>query len=329
MSAEPARFAIALLVTAAATALLAWTAPRIGWTDAPRAEDAARKRQRRPVPAVGGAAILIGLAAARGTFWVAGGNELWGRWLPAPPWCLASLLLLFAAGTWDDRAGLSPRGKFAAEVVALAPLALGALLEHGLAGALVLLLAGLVATNLLNTFDNADGALASLCALGFAPAAPLASAACLGFLPLNLDAGRARNRASGAPSAYLGDAGAFVLGYLVLLTPRSAGILVLPALDLARLTLVRWRAGSRPWIGDRRHLAHRLEACGLPRPVVAAVQCALAWPACALVARALARGDARAALLGILASAALYVLVLRIVRSPSGAVPCPSREGPE
>ena len=312
MSAESARFAIALLVTAGATALLARIAPRLGWTDAPRASEAARKRQLRPVPAVGGAAILIGLAAARVTFWEPGGGELWGRWLPAPAWCLASLLLLFAAGTWDDRAGLGPLPKLGAQVVALAPLVLGAWREHGTAGALALLGVALAASNLLNTYDNADGALGGLCALGFAPVAPSVSAACLGFLPLNLDAWRARNRPGGAPSAYLGDAGAFVLAYLVLLSPRSAGILVLPALDLARLALVRWRAGSWPWIGDRRHLAHRLEARGLARPLVVAVLCALAWPACALVARALAEGDARPAMIGVLLTSGLYALALRL-----------------
>ena len=311
MSAESARFAIALLATAGATALLARIAPRLGWTDAPRASEAARKRQLRPVPAVGGAAILIGLAAAGFTSWEPG-DELWGRWLPAPAWCLASLLLLFAAGTWDDRAGLGPLPKLGLQVVALAPLVLGAWREHGPAGALALLGVALAASNLLNTYDNSDGALGGLCALGFAPVAPPVCAACLGFLPLNLDAGRARNRPSGAPSAYLGDAGAFVLAYLVLLAPRSAGILVLPALDLARLALVRWRAGSRPWIGDRRHLAHRLEARGLARPLVVAALCALAWPACALVARALGEGDPRPAVIGVLVTSGLYALALRL-----------------
>ena len=325
-----AELALAGLVSACATAILARLAPRLGWTDDPRAAGAARKRQRRPVPAVGGAAILLALALSPLTPWQPLGEELWGRWLPSAPWCLASLLLVFAAGTWDDRAPLGPGRKVVAELVALAPLAAGAGLEHGAAGALALIGAGLVALNLLNTFDNADGALGSLCALGFAGVAPLVSAACLGFLPLNLDAERARNRASGAPSAYLGDAGAFVLAFLVVLAPRGAGLLVLPALDLSRLALVRWRSGSRPWIGDRRHLAHRLEARGLPRPLVAATQCALAWPACALVARALAVRDARLALVGVLATAALYALVLRVVpAAPSRAVPCPSQGGPE
>jgi hypothetical protein len=65
---------------------------------------------------------------------------------------------------------------------------------------------------------------------------------------------------------------------------------------------------------------------------VAATQCALAWPACALVARALAVGEALPALLGILASTGLYALALRIAPArsdTSAAVPCPSEGGPE
>lgn len=309
-----------LLGTATATALAtlacAWLAPRIGWTDTPRAADAARKRQRRPVPAVGGVALLLGLAWAPGTPWQGiaregSGSELWGHWLPAPVWGGATLLLLLAVGTLDDRAGLRAGQKALALLAALLPLACGAWSEHGALAALALLALGFAALNLLNTFDNADGALASLCALGFGGAAVHVSAACLGFLPLNLDAARARNRSSDAPSAYLGDAGAFVLAYLVLVHPRSAGVLVLPCFDLLRLALQRWRVGSRPWIGDRRHLAHRLEARGLSRLAVAVSQCVIAAPACVLGGFSGARGDARLAFLGVLATGLLFGLALR------------------
>jgi len=57
------RLCLVALVTGLATALFARVAPRIGWTDAPRAGDASRKCQRRAVPAVGGAALLVGQAA--------------------------------------------------------------------------------------------------------------------------------------------------------------------------------------------------------------------------------------------------------------------------
>ena len=186
-------------------------------------------------------------------------------------------------------------------------------------GGLALLALGFVALNALNTFDNADGCLASLCALGFAPAAPLATAACLGFLPFNLDAARQPERR--APSAYLGDSGAFVLGFLVLVNPGAAGVLLLPLLDLLRLAVARVRAGSRPWLGDRRHLAHRLAARGLGAPAVAVVQCVIAAPACLLVARGLAHAEARLALLGCAATAAAFACALRA--APEARVPAP------
>jgi UDP-GlcNAc:undecaprenyl-phosphate GlcNAc-1-phosphate transferase len=333
MSAGLARLLAAAATTALATAVLARLAPRLGWTDAPRAADAARKRQRRPVPAVGGVGILAGLLWTPEALLARPAGELWGGLLPAPAWGLATLFLALAAGTWDDRAPLGAGRKTLVLLLALAPLAAGAWLEHGPSAGLALLALGFLALNLLNTFDNADGALAGLCALGFAGAAAPVSAACLGVLPSNLDAARARNRASGAPSAYLGDAGAFALGVLVLLHPQSAGVLVLPLLDLLRLSLVRWRAGSRPWRGDRRHLAHRLAARGLARPRVALVQCALAAPACALGWLALERDEALLAGLGVLATAALFALALRAApeqsASPPPAVPCPPPGRPE
>ncbi|HEX6883964.1 MAG TPA: hypothetical protein VF530_11330, partial [Planctomycetota bacterium] len=128
-----------------------------------------------------------------------------------------------------------------------------------------------------------------------------------------------------------GDAGAFVLALLVVLVPAAAGILVLPGLDLARLGWVRWRAGSRPWRGDRRHLAHRLAGRGLGRSRVALVQCGLALPACLGVAAALARGAAAPAVLGGLATLVLYLLVLRLAPEEAlpARAPCPPGSGSE
>ena len=56
-----------------------------------------------------------------------------------------------------------------------------------------------------------------------------------------------------------------LLGALVLLVPAAWPALALPLFDLLRLSALRLARGSRPWIGDRRHLAHRLEAAGLSR----------------------------------------------------------------
>jgi UDP-GlcNAc:undecaprenyl-phosphate GlcNAc-1-phosphate transferase len=313
-----ARFLCVAAAAAVATALLARLAPKLGWTDAPEGAEAARKLQRCAVPCVGGAALLLALGCAGAEFLAPPPAELWGPWLPAAGWRLATLVGVFAVGAWDDRAGLAPGPKALAQLAALTPLVFGVARERGLGAGLVLLLGGVAALNLLNTFDNADGALTSLCALGFALTAPLVSAACLGFLPFNMDA--ARHGEGRAPSAYLGDSGAFVLAGLVLLEPLACGVLVLPALDLARLSVLRLRAGSRPWLGDRRHLAHRLAARGLSPAAVAVLQCLIAAPACVFGARALQHAEPWSALAGFGATLGAFVLALRAAPESSEVV---------
>jgi len=325
-----ARFLGVAAAAALATVLLARLAPRIAWTDAPSAADAGRKRQRRAVPTVGGAALLLALLAAPVTGFDAGELDSLAASWPEPRWLALSLAALLAVGTLDDRFALAPLSKSVLSLAACLPLAVGAAERGAPAWALALAVGAFGAGQVLNTFDNADGALAGLCAAGFLVPQPFVAAACLGFLPLNLDAGSARNRSAAAPSAYLGDAGAFVLGFLVLATPRAWGILWLPLLDLARLSWVRIAAGSRPWIGDRRHLAHRMQRRGLSPAAVAALQALLALPAVLLVDRAIATGSCGPALLGLGLSALGFALAVRASRDPAGraersadGVPCP------
>jgi len=61
--------------------------------------------------------------------------------------------------------------------------------------------------------------------------------------------------------------------------PAAWPALLLPALDLGRLVLVRVRLGLAPWQGDRRHLAHRLQARGLAPATVALALLAISLPA--------------------------------------------------
>lgn len=313
--------ALVALASLVATGLFARLAPRVGWTDAPRGDDAARKRQRRAVPAVGGLALALVLLP--GGALLEASPVAWGAVLPGEGVRALVLAAVLVVGALDDRRPLAPGPKSLAQLAALAPLAVAS--EHPGAG-LALLALGFLALNVLNTFDNADGALALTSALGFAAVSLPVSAALLGFLPLNLDAARAANRASRAPTAYLGDAGAFLLATLVLWRPEAAGILWLPFLDLARLTWVRWRAGSRPWLGDRRHLAHRLEARGVSRPATAVLLAAIGLPAMLAVPAASATGRPDLCAAGLGLTALLFGVALWRAPDP---VPCPEGRASE
>ena len=291
---------VAALVTLVTGALLAALAPRLGWSDGPGALGG-RKRQGTPVPTVGGAALLLGLAAGWALFDAAGrvpealtpGRGL-GRLLT--PWLGATATLFplgaccvaFLVGLADDLlpGGLRPRTKVLGQ--ALAGCVLGAPLlastvvptSAALAVLVAFALGAIAAANLLNTFDNADGAAGALGLLGLAATSPLLAAPVAGFLPLNLLCrARADQPAARVPLTYLGDAGSHLLGVLILITPAAWPVLLIPALDLGRLSVLRVRSGSRPWVGDRRHLAHRLEQRKLSRLAVPALLAALAAPA--------------------------------------------------
>ncbi|MEW6072695.1 MAG: hypothetical protein AB1726_08915 [Planctomycetota bacterium] len=315
---------VAVLVAAGATPVLALLARRIGWTDAAEGALAARKRQARPVPPVGGAALLLGIAAAlavepaaAGRFFLladAGAGELAGAGI--------SLVLLFAVGLLDDLrpGGWRPGPKLLLQAAALLPLAAVAGGRGGGAAGVAVLLGGLGAVNAANTFDVADGALGGVLFVGLLPASPLLAGALAGFLPWNLNARAARARPGEAgPTAYLGDAGSHLLGGLVLLHPPAWPALLLPLLDLARLSVVRARAGSRPWIGDRRHLAHRLAARGLSARALALALSAAALPATAAGWAAAAGGALLApAALGAALTAFLFLALLRVSRPAAG-----------
>jgi UDP-N-acetylmuramyl pentapeptide phosphotransferase/UDP-N-acetylglucosamine-1-phosphate transferase len=243
---------IAFAAAFAACGLLARVAPLDRPESAPQ-----RKLQREPVARVGGIVLALGIAAL---------------WPPRTPLALGAA---FAVGLADDLAprGLARPAKFALEALVCALFAW----EAPESGALAFVLAAL-ALAAANTFDNADGALGALACAGLAAPAPCLAAVLGGFLPWNLWI----RAPSGAPRAYLGDSGSHLIGLLLLADPRSAPFLVLPLLDLSRLSWLRWRSGSRPWIGDRRHLAHRLQARGLRPTAVALVLLAIAAPACLL-----------------------------------------------
>ena len=239
---EPLNSAAAVGASVAlfATYPLIRLARALDWQDAPGPSDHERKQQAQPVPVVGGAAILLGLFALG----------------DSGPWVWPPLLAAFFVGLVDDLlpGGLRPGLKVAGQA-GVGLVVAQSLFPGDMAQLLVCLVLVPLALNIWNTFDNADGAatgVGALCllSLGSPAAAPL-----LGFLPWNL-------RPRGAAAAYLGDSGSHLLGCLIILHPGAWPLMALPAMDLLRVSILRLRAGQPPWQGDRRHLAHRLEARG-------------------------------------------------------------------
>lgn len=295
---------IAVLVVSAGTSLLlvpivARLATRLEILDRP----AGYKGHARPTPLLGGiavaAATIVGLVAAS----ISTGT------LPVPSIqaLVAGAAVILAAGLVDDIRGLAPANKLAWQLAAagaagLALAMLGVHLDLFLTWArlpMILLTAVWVVgiTNALNLSDNMNGLCAGLGAiaavtlaalnwrngeLGVAAAAAALGGACLGFLPYNWP--RAR--------IFLGDTGSMFIGFLIAalsvmgVYTRGATIPVLavyapffllavPLLDSLLVVALRLRIGHPPWIGDRRHISHRLVRRGM-RPATAV---AVLWAA--------------------------------------------------
>jgi UDP-N-acetylmuramyl pentapeptide phosphotransferase/UDP-N-acetylglucosamine-1-phosphate transferase len=275
--------------TGAAALLLApallWWAARLGWLD-PRPGSALARKTQVPAAPVGGLAMALALAfglslssaEAPARLAAHGLGPEGARWLMAslefPPLLASlSLLLALALGCLDDlwREGLGPLAKLGGQAVAALPWTIlasetGYLGFEGSAAALLAGGAALAAMNLVNTWDNSDGAALSLGAVaGLAIGSPALLGASLGLLPWNL---RRPARPGPLPQLYLGDGGSHLLGMALAIEPAGLFVLIVPALDLLRLSIERPLRGSRPWIGDRRHLAHLLAQRGWPRPLV-------------------------------------------------------------
>jgi hypothetical protein len=264
---------IAAVAACVAVGLARGTAPLArarGWTDPrPAAPVLERKRGQLPVPFTG--AWSLGLGGLAGL--VAAG--LLGLSPASAGWCapdvdplLAGALLLGAAafGLADDLrpGGLPAAVQLGVQALLCAPLVV-------LWGAWIVPF-GLVVFAAVNTADHSDGWCAGFGTAAGLPTAPCLGGAALGFLGANLDRGL---RGARGPTAFLGDGGSNLLAMWLLMQPSLWPALVVPAADLARVSLERALRGHPPWRGDRSHLGQRLEAAGWPLSARLAVWAAL------------------------------------------------------
>jgi UDP-GlcNAc:undecaprenyl-phosphate GlcNAc-1-phosphate transferase len=294
-------------LAAVMTPLAARLARRWGVLDHP----GGYKAHVAPVPLLGGLAVALAtLAAMVAEF--ANGAALHLAGLGG---LAAGTVIILVGGLVDDRRGLGPRNKFALQLAAttaaglcltLLGVRLSLFLPWPPAPIIVLTVLWVVGiTNALNLLDNMDGLCAGIGAVAAAalaivnlrsgePTVALTAAAlagaCCGFLPYNWP--RAR--------IFLGDTGSMFIGFslaalsvmgvytrgaevpvLALFTPVC--LLGLPLLDTLSVIVLRWQAGHPPWVGDRRHISHRLVRRGLP-PATAVATLWMVSVACGIAA---------------------------------------------
>jgi UDP-GlcNAc:undecaprenyl-phosphate/decaprenyl-phosphate GlcNAc-1-phosphate transferase len=271
---------VGFVVAVVGTPVAAMIATRIGLVDRP----GPLKVHDRPIPYLGGAAVLTAIAAP-----VAG----------AHPYVLIPLVLAFAVGLVDDLGDLSPGARVAMEIgigvaAAFVP-AHREFLRVVLAVVVVVLL-----LNAINLLDGLDGLAASVgiaSAVGFAIVLSGASAE----LPLVLAGALAGFLVWNRPPArvYLGDAGSYLIGTALAIsmldalqrppaTAVGATLFVgFAAADTGVAILRRLRA-RRPLLhGDRGHVYDQLVDRGWP--AIGAVA-ALATAQAALTATGVAIG---------------------------------------
>ena len=260
-----------------ATALALWLTPRMreaalrfGIVDQP---DGRLKRQREPVPYLGGLAIYLAfLLALAATFGF--DREVLGMLLAG------SIVVL--VGLVDDLGQLGPWTKLAGQLVAVLVLVKSGLYVQltfvpvwaAIPLSVVWLLAACNAFNLIDIMDGLSAGTAVVAALALlaiadangnvASATVLASlaGACLGFLRFNFEPAR----------IYMGDTGSLFVGLTlgavamdnaytrenVLAAVAPALILGVPLFDMLFVMYVRYRRGLPVMLGSPDHVALRL-----------------------------------------------------------------------
>ena len=260
-------------------------------TDVVDRPNSLHKSHKKPVPYLGGVAIIIGVISisysaslfsdfTSNTFWLATS-------------VLGPALVLGLIGLWDDIKNLKPLPRFIAQSIAGVFTAVLLVVTETVGNPTGSKLFDSIFTifwvvgicNAINFFDNLDGgaagtvavssiALAYLALTGdqylVAALATVTAGATLGFLVWNKSPAK----------IYMGDAGALFLGVLIAtltirFNPSSSTsitsflvpilLLAIPILDTSIAVFSRLRRGLSPFQGGQDHLSHRLIRAGLSR----------------------------------------------------------------
>jgi UDP-GlcNAc:undecaprenyl-phosphate GlcNAc-1-phosphate transferase len=229
------------------------------------------KSHRRPVPYLGGTAILVVTFGLWAVSWVeTSPNHPYHQLLP-----LLFGTLILAVGTWDDIHPLSARRKFLLEVAVCTSYVLAV----GDSSPSMILLKSLFLVSLINAYNLIDVMDGLLCVLASIPivallAMPSGVSAVSQQQMLLLLMGVAVLFIFNKPPAviYTGDAGSLTLGFLigVWIIEASAsqdpfvkvslvGPLMIPILEVILIVTARLADGRSPFQGSPDHFALRLQ----------------------------------------------------------------------
>jgi UDP-GlcNAc:undecaprenyl-phosphate GlcNAc-1-phosphate transferase len=281
-------FVAAYLLVGALTPLMRKIAIATDVVDRP---NSSHKSHKKPVPYLGGVAIIIGVISVSYSASLLSDFTSTTFWLATS--VLGPALLLGLIGLWDDLRNLSPLPRFIAQSIAgiftstilILTNSVGNPTGSTIFDSIITIIWVVGICNSINFFDNLDGGAAGTVAissigLGYlaisgdqyliAALSIVTAGSTLGFLVWNKSPAK----------IYMGDAGALFLGVLLatltvrlqpttetqlgsLLTPIF--LLAIPILDTSVAVISRINRSISPFRGGQDHLSHRLIRSGLSR----------------------------------------------------------------
>jgi len=287
-------FIISYVLVGLLTPLMRKIALANGILDRP---NSAHKSHKKPVPYLGGVAIIIGVIVVSYLALIFS-NFTWSNfWLASS--VIGPALAMGLVGLWDDLRSLNPLPRFIGQSIAGLVVALFLVLNDNIGNptgiteldVLITVLWIVGICNSINFFDNLDGGAAGTAAITAISLTYLAitgdqyliaalsiviAGSTLGFLIWNKAPAR----------IYMGDAGALFLGVLLAtLTVRFKPstdnsissfaipvlLLAVPILDTTVAIFSRLRRQISPFQGGKDHLSHRLIRSGFSRKVTVAI----------------------------------------------------------
>ena len=285
-------FIISYVLVGSLTPLMRKVALAKGVLDRP---NSAHKSHKKPVPYLGGVAIIIGVVLISYIALISFRFTWNNFWLATS--VLVPALAMGLVGLWDDLKSLNPLPRFVGQSIAGLVVAIALVLNDNVGNPTgitfldvsitVLWIVGIC--NSINFFDNLDGGAAGTVAIAAISITYLAitgnqyfiaalsiviAGSTLGFLIWNRVPAR----------IYMGDSGALFLGVLLaILTVRFKPttetsissfaipilLLAIPILDTTVAVFSRLRRKVSPFQGGKDHLSHRLVRAGLSRKLSA------------------------------------------------------------